>query len=357
MTVQDENQAVPLETVVNQIDRRGFLKGLAVMTAGAGLLAACNTGAESSSGTEAQAGGDASLPFGRRLKAAFSNAGLANSWPAQGKAAVDQWAPWLGVDVTWFDGGLSIDVQRKAIDDMAARDWDFVAIQAFGIDTLVDPVKQMIAKGIPVIQMDTIIAAEDPGIATFLEPDNIAMGETVASLLFDKIGGEGNVIMTQGALGHSGAQKRAEGFRKALAKYPGINLLAEDTADWDVGKTAELWEDYLVKFPEVNAGFFHSDDMAIAASNVVKNAGRTDIVLGGIDAMPEAIKAVLDGRLLTTVRNSTVRIHTTALVIGSMLAAGQIKAADIPKLVRIDGPVVTEDIAAGMLFMEEILML
>lgn len=353
MTVKDEGQAVSLNTVAHQIDRRGFLKGFAALTAGASVLAAC--GGSDNSGTEAQQGGETHLPFGRRLKAAFSNVGLANSWPAQGKAAVDQWAPWLGVDVTWFDGGLSIDTQRKAIDDMAARDWDFVAIQAFGIDTLVDPVKQMIDKGIPVIQMDTIIATEDPGIATFLEPDNIAMGETVAQILFDHLGGEGNVIMTQGALGHSGAQKRAEGFRRALAKYPGIKLLAEDTADWDVGKTAELWEDYLVKFPEVNAGFFHSDDMAIAASGVTKNAGRNDIVLGGIDAMPEAIEAVMDGRLLTTVRNSTVRIHSSALVIGALLATGEV--TEVPKLIRIDGPVVTEDIAEGMLFMEKILML
>lgn len=100
------------------------------------------------------------------------------------------------------------------------------------------------------------------------------MGETVSQLLFDSFGGEGNVIMTQGVLGHSGAQKRAEGFYRALEKYPGVNVLAEDTADWDVGKTAKLWEDYMVKFSDINAGFFHSDDMAIAASKVTANAGR-----------------------------------------------------------------------------------
>jgi len=89
------------------------------------------------------------------------NAGLANSWPAQGKAATEQWSKWLGIDVTWYDGGLSIDKQRKAVDDMATKNWDFVAIQALGIDTLLDPVSQMIQKGIPVVQMDTIIAKND----------------------------------------------------------------------------------------------------------------------------------------------------------------------------------------------------
>jgi ribose transport system substrate-binding protein len=327
---------------LEQMGRRGLLGGAA---AGALLMAACQKAAGEQTGAAGKAG---NYPFGKPLKAAFVNAGLANSWPAQGKAATEQWSKWLGVDVTWYDGGLSIDKQRKAVDDMATKNWDFVAIQAFGIDTLVDPVSQMIQRGIPVIQMDTIIAKDDPGVLTFLEPDNVAMAETVTETLFKAIGGAGNVIMTQGALGHSGAKKRAEGFRRALARHPEIKLLAEDSAEWDVNKTAKLWEDYLVKFPKIDAGFFHSDDMGLAASKIIKNAGR-DIKLGSVDAMPEAIEAVKDGRLLVSVRNSSVRIHWGALVIGAMAATG---TKNIPKYIQIDGPVVTKDIADGMAFME-----
>jgi ribose transport system substrate-binding protein len=146
------------------INRRGFLKG-AAMAGVAGFLAAC-AGNAPAAGTTAATGSGA---FGKPLKAAMSNAGLGATWCAQGKAAAEQWGKWLGVEITWFDGGLSIDKQRKAIDDMATKQWDFVAIQAFGIDTLVDPVKQMISKGIPVIQMDTTISKDDIGITTFLE--------------------------------------------------------------------------------------------------------------------------------------------------------------------------------------------
>jgi ribose transport system substrate-binding protein len=324
-------------------DRRGALGGGAGLAAL--LLAACRGGP---GGGGAAMPGAAGLPFGRRLKAGFVNAGLANSWPAQGKATTEQWAPWLGIDVTWYDGGLSIDKQRRAVDDMATKQWDFVAIQAFGIDTLVDPVSQMIKRGIPVIQMDTVIAKDDPGITTFLEPDNVAMAESVAETLFKAIGGKGNVIMTQGALGHSGASRRAAGFRRALPRYPDIKLLAEDSAEWDVNKTAKLWEDYLVKFPKIDAAFFHSDDMSLAASRVIKNAGR-DVKLGSVDAMPEAIAAVRDGRLLVSVRNSSVRIHWGALVVGALAATG---AKDIPKYIQIDGPVITKENAAGLAFME-----
>ncbi|HXV41694.1 MAG TPA: sugar ABC transporter substrate-binding protein [Anaerolineae bacterium] len=357
----NQDKGAQFSEVWGEMNRRGFLQGIMAATLGAGLLAGCDLAGQQpqtqdqAAAPVAQSSGECAFPFGRAMKAAFTNAGLGATWCAQGKEAAEKWGKWLGVEVTWFDGGLSIDTQRKAVEDMAAREWDFVAIQAFGIDTLVDPVKRMIDKGIPVIQMDTTISKDDIGITTFLEPDNIFMGEVVSEALFKAIGGAGAVIMTQGALGHTGAQKRATGFEQAIAKYPNIEVLAEDPADWDVNKVAQLWEDYLVKFPNINAGYFHNDDMALAASKVIKNAGREkDILLGGIDAMPQAITAVKDGTLLTSVRNPSCRIHWGAVVIGGMAASG---VTGIPKYILMDGPVVTAQNADGLYFMEEQLLL
>ena len=67
--------------------------------------------------------------------------------------------------------------------------------------------------GIPVIDMDTLIAPLDQiNVHTFLAPDNEFMGASVTQALCNAIGGKGKVIMTQGALGHTGAQGRAKGF-------------------------------------------------------------------------------------------------------------------------------------------------
>ena len=97
----------------------------------------------------------------RPLKAAFSNIGLQVSWCAQGKQAAEYWGKLYNVEVSWFDGGLSATKQRAAIDAMASQNWDFVAIQAFAIDTLTEPVEKMIKAGTPVIAMDTLIAPLD----------------------------------------------------------------------------------------------------------------------------------------------------------------------------------------------------
>src|SRR6476660_5015705 len=143
------------------------------------------------------------------LKAAFSNIGLQATWAAQGKQAAEYWGKLFNVDVTWFDGELSDAKQRTEIEDIANRKWDFVAIQPFSIDTLTAPVEKLIKAGVPVIDMDTLIAPLDQiDVHSFLAPDNEFMGAAVTQVLMDQIGGEGIVVMTQGALGHTGAQGR-----------------------------------------------------------------------------------------------------------------------------------------------------
>src|ERR1700756_2202250 len=223
------------------------------------------------------------------LKAAFSNAGLQASWCAQGKQAAEWWGKLFNVDVTWFDGQLDAVKQRAAIDNMASQKWDFVAIQAFGIGTLTDPVKRMIDSGTPVIDMDTLIAPLDQiNVQSFLAPDNEFMGASVTQTLCDAIGGEGKIIMTQGALGHTGAQGRAKGFNAVVKQFPNIEVLDTQPPDWDVSKTARLWETYLTKYPQIDAAFFHNDDMALAAYNNMKARNRSSILIGGVDATPPA---------------------------------------------------------------------
>ncbi len=267
------------------------------------------------------------------LKAAFSNAGLQATWCAQGKQAAEAWGKLMNVEVTWFDGQLDAVKQRAAIDNMASQRWDFVAIQAFGIGTLVDPVNKMIDAGIPVIDLDTLIAPLDTiNVHTMLAPDNIFMGASVTQQMADAMGGEGTIIMTQGALGHSGAQGRAKGFEKIMKNYPKIQVLNTDPADWDVTKVARIWDTHLTKYPDIKAAFFHNDDMALAAANVMKARGKTGIIIGGVDAMPPALEAVMDGRMLATVRNPSCRIHGWAVAAGvAAVVSGEKTEKGIPK--------------------------
>ncbi len=219
-TLNPMNKATPLSS----LSRRAFMTNLGMSGAAISfstLLAACNDS------TSQVAGGIGNPPNTQRLKAAFTNDDLKNTWCSQGKQVAETWGRWLGVDITWYDGGGFVEQQIKALNDIASKEWSFVAIQALGVDTLIDPVTQLINKGIPVIQMDTAIDSSNSiNITTFFEADNVYMGEVSSTALFEKMGGKGTVIMTQGPLSHTGAQGRTRGFYQALAKYPNIEVLS-----------------------------------------------------------------------------------------------------------------------------------
>jgi len=327
-----------IDDAVTRLSRRGVM-GVAGLAGLAALVSACSDGEQKAAATTSG---------GKKLRAAYSDIGpgSGSSWEARGIKTAKLYGDLLGVEVTVFDANFTAEKQRQQLEQISGQDFDFVAIHAGAINALVDPVKAIIAKGIPVIQMDTKIAEDTDalGVATFIEPDNIYMGETMATMLFNAIGGQGEVIHTQGQLTHTGAQLRGTGFKNAAAKFPGIKVVDESSANWSADETTKLWENLLVKFPNAKGGYFHNDDMALAAAQVAKAKGK-DVKLVGIDGMEPACDAVARGDLLATVINPTGRIHGGAMWVGYLLASKQVDS--VPKYIRADGGVVEKSTAEG----------
>lgn len=316
--------------------RRSFLEWSAA-SAGLAALAGC----------EAQT----ALPptpasTGKRYKAAVSNAGLKSTWCAHGMETAKRWGAWLGVDVTEYDAQFSVEKQLRDVEDMTTKDFDFVAIQAYGIKTLAAPVKKLIERGIPVIDMDTRIVpeGEDIGLWTFVTPDHERQGEQATEAVVKAMGYKGKIVHTQGALAHSGAQLRGKGFHNVISKYPDIEVINEQPGDWDINKVGKIWDDLLVKHKEIDGAFLHNDDMAMAAVQAVKRSGKDrNIVFASIDAQDRGINGVLSGDLVVSVMNPAGRIHWTALMVGYAACALGEKKEDVPDEIWIDNPIVTKD--------------
>jgi ribose transport system substrate-binding protein len=326
--------------VSKSFNRRDFLKGS--LFTGAGLVAANFLAFIEYRRAHAQA---------EPLRAAMSSAGLAGTWNAQGQEAALKWGELLGVDITWFDGEFDAAIQRGKIDQMATEEWDFVAMQPGAIGTLVEPVQTMIDAGIPVIDMDTLIAPLDQlqsmGVLTFIAPNNVFMSESVVAKLVEKMGGAGKIAHIGGQPGHTGAQARGQGFLNVVARFPDVEVVDDQPADWNTDKAAQLTESVLNRHPDLKAIFADNDDMALAARQAVENAGLGDqVFVGGVDAMTPAIQAVADGKLVATARNSSTRIHGWAVIAGAYAASVGLEQArtDVPFFVLADGPAIYGDI-------------
>lgn len=341
----------------HQLSRRQFLQGLSL----AGTVAAFGLGGctRQMSGAIQDADAVAHMPA-PRFRAAFSYDGLKSTWSRRGRDTAQFIGQLLGIDVFHFDGELSVDKQRQDLELIAEQDWDFVAVHPSAVNAYIEPIRRIISRGIPVIDLDTRLSddLDALGVTTFLEPDNVWMGEQVTKAIINAVGRfDFEIIHTQGKLTHTGAQGRAEGFNKVITSYPGIKVVDETPGDWDIDKVSALWEELLMRHPNVRAGFLHNDDMAMAALRSVTKANRKgQIVLGGVDGMQEACEAVERGDLITTVINPTGRIHGGAVWIGYFLATNG-QHANVPRFIRIDGGVIDRNNAAGYIWLGDHLMI
>lgn len=277
---------------------------------------------------------------GRRLRAAFSNAGLAGTWNKLGYDAAKLWGDLLNVEVVWFDGEFNGQRQREKIELAAAEDWDFCAFQAHQIDILAEPCRRLKARGIPIIGMDTLIVPEnqlfETGVLVYVTPNHVKMAEQSTQYMVDKIGGKGKVIHIGGQSEHSGAQDRARGFQNVISKYPEIEVVGGGVrwCDWQTEKARNTFEVLLEQTQDRIAGaFFHNDDMALACVPSLKGTRHEGMVVTGVDGQRPGLLGVRDGLLAATSVNPAAMIHMYALVIGQFIVRNQEKFDRLLKIV------------------------
>ncbi|MFW6139133.1 MAG: sugar ABC transporter substrate-binding protein [Spirochaetota bacterium] len=337
--VQDKGLEGFAGLAAEKMGRRKFIKTMGFVTAGLGLLGVPAFAEKKEEGAAPA----------RKYKAAYSAILMAVFWVKAGAETLQHYGYLTGFDVDVFDAGGDPGTQRSQIDLIASKagEYDVVFIHPSQIGAFTEPVKELINKGVVVVDIDTKLVPDlsTLDILTFTEPDNVWMGSAVTEYLCKKINYKGNIVHTQGALGHTGAQGRAKGFHQVISKYPDIKVIDETPCNWSAEKTRSVWSDLLVKYNRIDAGFFHNDDMALAAYSALKAAGREDeCVLGGVDGMAPSLRELKKGKIQATATNPACRVHGYGFWAAWYHLVNEVPSADIPKFLRCDGPMVNVDL-------------
>ena len=154
------------------------------------------------------------------------------------------------------------------------------------------------------------------------------------------------MIHIGGLSAHSGAQGRRQGFENVVARYPKVEVVGGGVrwCDWKKEKARNTFEALLQQETTPIAGaFFHSDDMALACADAIKNTIHKDMLITAADGQREGLDAVKSGVLAATAVNPVSRIHRTALFIGQFIARNQESIDQVPLEVITPGPLVTLD--------------
>ena len=169
--------------------------------------------------------------------------------------------------------------QANAMDNLITLGVDVIAIDPEDSKAIGPSIKKANEANIPVVMFigDNL---GDGKTVTLISSDEEAGGYNIAKWAFEQIGGKGKVALVQGAKAHQAGQLRENGFRKAMAEFPGIELVGYGEANWMPDKANTLAADMLAKDPDLKLIVALSDGMAKGVAAAVKAAGVNPVVTG-----------------------------------------------------------------------------
>ena len=188
--------------------------------------------------------------------------------------------------------------QANALEDLVTQGIDALVTLPHNSDELTDPIRSVKEKGIFVTVVDR--ALSDPTIQDlYVAGNNPELGRVAGEYLKENLG-TGDVVVIRG-LPIVIDEERQKGFDEAIAGS-GIKVLDKQFGNWSRDDAFKVMQDYLTKFPKIDAVWSQDDDMSVGVLEAIEQSGRTDIkmVIGGA-GMKEMIKRVADGDAMVPV--------------------------------------------------------
>ncbi len=284
---------------------------VAILAAGALLVAACSTNGGAGSKTVGLALSTLNNPFFVALRDG-----------AQAKATE------LGLTLQVADGQDNLATQISQVEDFITKKVAVIIINPVDSDGIVPAVKKANDAKIPVITVDR--AANGGIVASHTASDNVAGAKLAGDFLIKQVV-SGAVVQLEGIAGTSAARDRGQGFKEAIDAQSAVTLAASQTADFARDKGLNVMQNLLQANPDIKGVFAQNDEMALGAVQAIEAAGKSGkIVVVGFDAIPDALVAIEQGKMAATVAQQPKVMGQTGVQIAKDIIDGKTVQASVP---------------------------
>ncbi len=210
-----------------------------------------------------------------------------------------------GLTISLVDAQEDVIRQQDLVNTFVAQGVDaliVVPVDTSAMDAITRAAKEA---GIPLCYINRNPYADKsiPENVYYVGSQEIIAGQQQMNYMGELMNGEGGVAILMGKLDNEGAIKRTEGNESIITdKYPNIKILAKETGNWQRDQGLTLTENWLTTYGDkLNGILANNDEMALGAVKALEAAGRTDVFVMGVDAIPDAKGAVGNGSLTATV--------------------------------------------------------
>lgn len=192
-----------------------------------------------------------------------------------------------------INGGSDINGQVDVMQNCINQGVDGILLAAADVDALVPITEQAIEKGIPVVVVDCGLNTDkyESSIAT----NNRAAAEELAKKVAEDIGGEGEVAVMNYAAGMLTGSLREDGFKEAMAAYPGITLLETQYYNNDTQKALEVSQNLLTANPNLKAIYATNEFGIVGACRALMEKKIDTVKVYGFDFSDDVLPLLESG--------------------------------------------------------------
>ncbi len=232
--------------------------------------------------------------------------------------------------------------QLSQIQNFVAENVSAIIVNAADTSATPSITKVVRDAGVPLVYVNRRPAEETlPDRVVFVGSDEIQAGTLEMEELARLMNHRGNVAIMIGELASNGAQLRTAAVEKVVAQYPDMKIVEKQIGNFQRERGLDLMNNWLTAGTKIDAVAANNDEMAIGAIMAIRQAGLAagKILVGGVDATPDALAEVEKGTLAVTVFQNARGQATAAVDAARSLIRGE----RIDRFVSIPFELVTRD--------------
>jgi ABC-type sugar transport system substrate-binding protein len=225
---------------------------------------------------------------------------LNNPWFVVLADTAKQRAEELGYRATVFDSQNNTDKEAAHFENAIAGGYKAILFNPTDADGSISNVRRAKAAAVPVFCIDREINANDAATSQILS-DSYSGCVALGQYFVEQVGEEGAYAELLGILGDNNTHNRSKGFHSVVDRYPGLKMVAQQTAGFDRTMGLEVMETILQAHPNLNAVFCGNDAMAMGAYQAISAAGKTDqIKVFGFDGADDVLRLIGERKIAAT---------------------------------------------------------
>ncbi|MGI6174738.1 MAG: substrate-binding domain-containing protein [Christensenellales bacterium] len=198
-------------------------------------------------------------------------------------------------DYVWGDGKNDLAEQLSIVENWVMQGVDAMVINPYDSESTGPIVDMCNENDIVVVAVNRTFPNQDQATSV-CTGDNKQAGLLEARYIAEQLEEGDPVAVFRGQDNHESSQERVAGFEEICEEF-GLEIIFNQTGNYFRDEGLKLAEDLIQSGQEFKAIFSANDEMAIGAYMACDAAGLEGIMIGGIDATPDALQYLNEGSM------------------------------------------------------------